>query len=388
VFKFGTFKVGPKLKSLNVELSELQIEFSATLADTNTHLGTCTNNELNGLQFSNQHNFVETITLVIPAEYDGDIIIEWKILGASVPISKVQKLAAQEVESDLTLIFGTENTPDEAEQDSFAMYDIRIEVVDSSLGDEKYMPSDKNHPLTAHQGGKPQAYEECCGSAQLGWDPGFGLECQNFAGLYQHGADEWNVPAPGNTSVSELSAPPVKNVTAVYGVNLETPRTLFVRHRHLYKSGGMEPQVESRFQLDYDGDVDGLRVIDGIGYETQYVPQICPDDPSGDRVYASGDGTVNYQSLRWPMTWQSERCQVNLHELPGCDHRGVSTDNRMKQILCNILKIGDQVENDSTESKQYSARVKNSIDAWTRNRVCRCVSKMGFRRLNRFRQTT
>ena len=47
-------------------------------------------------------------------------------------------------------------------------------------------------------------------------------------------------------------------------------------------------------------------------------PQVQPD--TGVQVFCSGDGTVNYQSLRHGATWK-DSCDVSIFELPGCDHR-------------------------------------------------------------------
>ena len=42
--------------------------------------------------------------------------------------------------------------------------------------------------------------------------------------------------------------------------------------------------------LSHAGDVDGLIVVNGVGYETELVAQIQQD--TGQQVYRSGDGTV------------------------------------------------------------------------------------------------
>ena len=74
------------------------------------------------------------------------------------------------------------------------------------------------------------------------------------------------------------------------GVGVPTPRSLFLRHRRGSSWGGTRSNVRSKFELDPQGDVDGLVTIDGVGFETNAVPQVRAD--TGERVYLSGDGTV------------------------------------------------------------------------------------------------
>ena len=108
-------------------------------------------------------------------------------------------------------------------------------------------------------------------------------------------------------------------VTAIYGINLNTERCTFVKHKNPhYASLGVyeEPACE----IDIEGDVHGLKVVKGVGYETEDLEQLLPykgNDSSREGVFArrSGDKTVNYQSLRWPATWE-ETCEVDLNPNP------------------------------------------------------------------------
>jgi len=141
--------------------------------------------------------------------------------------------------------------------------------------------------------------------------------------------------------------------------------------------------------LDSDGDVDGLLVINGVGYETHAVPQKRPD--SGESVYLSGDGTVNYQSLRWPKTWQSKECQVACFELPGCDHRGVSQDVRVMRLLKGILDLGADCHAEEGNGPEESLgtdsqEIRHCIDAIHRSRLFGCVAKTGLRWFGRHRK--
>ena len=86
-------------------------------------------------------------------------------------------------------------------------------------------------------------------------------------------------------------APPVANCTAIYGVNMKTCRCMFLKRRPVHHTGGTVSQLQAKFELDPLGDVDGLNVINGVGWETELVHQIQPD--TGDLVRLSGDGTVS-----------------------------------------------------------------------------------------------
>ena len=89
-------------------------------------------------------------------------------------------------------------------------------------------------------------------------------------------------------------------------------------------------QPTSTLQLDTSCDVDhpGFKAKGGIVYE---VPHKTPqaDDPTvplDQMTYntrASGDGTVCYWSMRWPVTWQKQGFTVNPVEVEGADHRNI-----------------------------------------------------------------
>ena len=71
---------------------------------------------------------------------------------------------------------------------------------------------------------------------------------------------------------------------------------MFLKRRPVYHTGGAVDQLQPIFELDHLGDVDGLKVIDGIGWETDVVPQVQQD--TGKMVFLSGDGTVSLHGQR------------------------------------------------------------------------------------------
>ena len=66
---------------------------------------------------------------------------------------------------------------------------------------------------------------------------------------------------------------------------------MFLKRRPVHHTGGTVSQLQAKFELDPLGDVDGLNVINGVGWETELVHQLQPD--TGDLVRLSGDGTVS-----------------------------------------------------------------------------------------------
>ena len=143
------------------------------------------------------------------------------------------------------------------------------------------------------------------------------------------------------------------------GVNVPTLRTVFLKHRDEYVTGGKIDKCEPALQLNTEGDVDGLICYDGQGFETPQVQQVQPD--TGKQVFLSGDGTVNYQSLRHAATWKSSACDVKCFELPGCDHRGVPSDPRMLDLLKGVLGL--------TKNNSDAESVESDSDPTITNRV-------------------
>ena len=77
---------------------------------------------------------------------------------------------------------------------------------------------------------------------------------------------------------------------------------------------------------------------------------------------------MNYQSLRWVKTWDSEACHVACFEIPGpslpaalppvtiaqnpgCDHRGVSKDPRVMKLLRGVLDLGQDAYADQFQEE-------------------------------------
>jgi len=216
---------------------------------------------------------------------------------------------------------------------------LRIEVTPSDALIRADEEEDETHPMMQHNGGRGAGHEPKFWNfwQKSSWGPAHALVIQKYEELREISGDSWKVPSPDGL-IEEYGPPPVNKVTAIYGINQVTPRCVFVRHRDMHGTGGETPDLKPPIVLDPEGDVDGMLVIGGVGYETQALPQLRPDD--GKEVLLSGDGTVNYQSLRHAATWKNA-CDVSIYELPGCDHRGASSDPRMLRALRKTLGLSN-----------------------------------------------
>eukprot|EP00658_Telonema_sp_P-2_P049167 TRINITY_DN37392_c0_g1_i1.p1 TRINITY_DN37392_c0_g1~~TRINITY_DN37392_c0_g1_i1.p1 ORF type:complete len:253 (-),score=38.80 TRINITY_DN37392_c0_g1_i1:259-1017(-) len=127
----------------------------------------------------------------------------------------------------------------------------------------------------------------------------------------------------------------------------------------------------------------------GLGFEDMAGQQVRPD--TGEPVCLAGDGTVNYHSLRWCCTWK-EHCDLQVFELPGCDHRGVSTDPRMLDLLRCELGLEFHPRKALSRKEKALALAARATKRWGTTcqrlhsfRVCAMVSKTGFAWMNTYR---
>lgn len=153
-------------------------------------------------------------------------------------------------------------------------------------------------------------------------------------------------------SISSWHPPPVKRVTAIYGVNLPTEvsgvycRTPCVKFP---SSGTREKQanIQPMFVLDkfasLDKDSAETHSIEkGLIRETSNTPQevIGSDGTTTTKEYKSGDGTVPYWSLQQCRLWQGRgvaQCEVTVHEIDKAEHREILNDARFHKILLELL---------------------------------------------------
>ena len=151
---------------------------------------------------------------------------------------------------------------------------------------------DPDYPLARHGGGSGSEYDASCRCTMkpVTWKAARGPTMQLYEGVEMQAPESWNVPAPDGTLLEDTCVPPVACMTAIYGINVATPRAIFLKHRRVVLHGGLVNAVQSPFEIDVEGEIDGLLVRGGVAYEVPSAPQRRPDND--EPVFLSGDGTV------------------------------------------------------------------------------------------------
>ncbi|KAL9180912.1 hypothetical protein ACHAXT_009717 [Thalassiosira profunda] len=145
--------------------------------------------------------------------------------------------------------------------------------------------------------------------------------------------------------------PPVKNIRAIYGVNVPTEVGAVYKRWQSVAERGRE--VKNLYKLDRHAkldEIDGYELDDCIVMETKDTPQLI-DGPSKFKSSAiakegkrcSGDGSVPYWSLQFCRTW-SRTCNVEISEIEGAEHRAILADSRFHKILIGyVTAAGEEV---------------------------------------------
>jgi len=143
--------------------------------------------------------------------------------------------------------------------------------------------------------------------------------------------------------MAEGVAPQIKLCQPIYGKNMKTQMGMvFKRRTGVWKQG----ERTNYFAYDEDATVDhpGYVCKKGVIYEK---PGACPQasDPAGTsfgKSFASGDMTVPYWSLRWPVTWAESDVNVNVVEVEGGTHRGIlSMPAAQWAVLQHVAAVPD-----------------------------------------------
>lgn len=136
-------------------------------------------------------------------------------------------------------------------------------------------------------------------------------------------------------------APPVRRVFPIYGINVPTLIGSVFRHR-TKRYERAEPATSLKLDKYCDVEHPGYSVEGGVVSE---VPHATPqaDDPIASpeemtyRTRASGDGTVAYWSLRWPIAWRKDGIDVeDPLEVEGAGHRNI-----LEEPQCIAAVLGE-----------------------------------------------
>jgi hypothetical protein len=149
--------------------------------------------------------------------------------------------------------------------------------------------------------------------------------------------------------------PPIRRLWNVYGVNLPTEVSFFVKEKNQQprfdKSGDRfsrtNPAVNIkdflRSIIFFSGNKllhlnpNGLEIVGGIAYETESTLQ------SITRTCVSGDGTVPYSSLAYPRVWEKEaetqgiEFDVIFKEIEGAEHREILRNEECFSAIIDLV---------------------------------------------------
>ena len=178
----------------------------------------------------------------------------------------------------------------------------------------------------------------------IGYNSSCGNRLLEMEGLYDAIGlveDTYSNDPMGPNSLSAYHAPPVKKVTAIFGINLNTEVSgVYKRSPSVRISmSSTRHKVQQMFVLDKDarlskkGHSKHLCIDGGVIYETKNTPQ---DIIGGGTEKKSGDGTVAYWSLQHVRKWQGA-CDVIVHEIDGAEHRAILNDKKFHSILLELL---------------------------------------------------
>ncbi|KNC81831.1 hypothetical protein SARC_05868 [Sphaeroforma arctica JP610] len=131
----------------------------------------------------------------------------------------------------------------------------------------------------------------------------------------------------GDTILDDyLTCPPVARLVNVYGINLPTEAGYAFR----IQQGTLDSCLFTKYKLDKAFRTDTHKCVDGTLYENKHTVQKQRD---GTRK-CSGDGTVTYQSLSYPLNWEdNEKTTVENHEFEDMEHRAMLADPRLHEVL-------------------------------------------------------
>jgi len=130
-----------------------------------------------------------------------------------------------------------------------------------------------------------------------------------------------------------LDAPPLHNLFCIYGINLATEVSFYMKKGKSTKIG-LDTAADSMSKKVTQSNPSGLTIKGGIGFETKTTPQRVGG------LCASGDGTVPYASLTYPKIWtqmakeRGSPLNVEFTEIQGAEHRKMLAD---ESVIINVL---------------------------------------------------
>jgi len=142
--------------------------------------------------------------------------------------------------------------------------------------------------------------------------------------VHQHYTD------PYFTSSQYLSPPPIASLHSIYGTNSPTEMAIFFSKLKMTKTG------KDIFPLDIIPS-QNIEIKKGIAYEGSQTPQKILEMTLGIKTKCSGDGTVPYVSLFYPIFWQKYIKEVNFTEIESISHTDILQSLDFFVLLINSI---------------------------------------------------
>eukprot|EP01088_Endostelium_zonatum_P000228 TRINITY_DN1038_c0_g1_i1.p1 TRINITY_DN1038_c0_g1~~TRINITY_DN1038_c0_g1_i1.p1 ORF type:complete len:417 (-),score=169.71 TRINITY_DN1038_c0_g1_i1:30-1196(-) len=171
-----------------------------------------------------------------------------------------------------------------------------------------------------------------------------------------------------------LKAPPVKRLTVIYGINIDTEVFYFYKRNKRANKDLIPIKLDLKSKLSYAADrSEGYNYVvrGGIGYETKETKQKFIQFLTGEEVKKSGDATVPYCSLAYPLYWKQDQrnagLEIEIHELEGAEHREILKDERAIKLV--LKRVCGQEEEGATKEDESVKRVEETAAVEVRHRV-------------------
>jgi len=131
-----------------------------------------------------------------------------------------------------------------------------------------------------------------------------------------------------------LQPPPVHLFHAVYGVNAKTEIGLFLKDTKLHKSDMENPEkIISKGKLSQ---IKNFEIKKGVVYEASHTKQKILES-LGIKTTCSGDGTVPYLSLFYPINWKNHIPEMRFTEFENTSHMDTYYSQQFFGILAENI---------------------------------------------------
>jgi len=146
------------------------------------------------------------------------------------------------------------------------------------------------------------------------------MSTNNLKKLYEDFYKEKSAYCNPEENGDILNCPPVKNLLAIYGINIPT-ESAYVFNNDL--------KLNLNFQITPEEEYDGCNSKNGIIFETKKTLQY-----SGTK---SGDGIVPYASLSVPLPWMNLIDKVKTVEFQNLDHNNILSNDSVFEVIVHHL---------------------------------------------------